>query len=58
LRVSGHTESADLGGLFSAFRIVKFGRVLRKIETGLYKEFRKLLWKQWRREYSIKLHLR
>ena len=58
MRVSGHEVSADLGRLFSAIRIVKFGRLLRKIETGLYKEFRKFLGRPRKREYSIKLRLR
>ena len=35
MRVSGREESADLGGLFSAVRIVKFGSVLRKIGTAV-----------------------
>ena len=51
--VSGREESANLGRLFSAGRIVRFGRVLRKIETGFYKEFRKLLGRPWKRGYSI-----
>jgi hypothetical protein len=51
VRASGQEESADLGRFFSAIRIVKFGRVLRKIETGLYKEFRKLLGRPWKRKY-------